>query len=110
MATAQHNPTETFNREEWEHKAVDFPQQTNSIDCGVFVLAAIYYIVHEITTFDFKQRDMPGIRIALGTEIFFHIDHIVSMFFTYFILLFNIFYFFLFFAFLSLSFKIIEKK
>jgi Ulp1 family protease len=46
----------------------DIPQQDNTIDCGVFVLAAVkYHLLGNI--FDFSAKDIPFIRMAISYEL-----------------------------------------
>lgn len=47
------------------------PHQTNSFDCGVFVMALCRYIAFDLN-FDFLQEHLPFIRRAIMYDIHIH--------------------------------------
>ena len=48
--------------------AATIPRQTNTYDCGAFVLTLIRYMVLKLD-YDFKQKDTPLMRYALAHDL-----------------------------------------
>ena len=59
-----------FNQNDWElEEQTNIPQQHNSFDCGMFVLAYCVFIAKDLDLHSFSQNDMPSFRTSFENHI-----------------------------------------